>query len=124
MADGTPEDQGRAPGVARVKADPFNCLGPYSDARPEDCTELRFLAETTPEFESAFKTRSLRGVAGCTPYMQSGQIATLAEVINHYAAAPAAAFGHSELRPVDLSSSDRAALISFLTTLDPEPQAK
>ena len=118
--------------MARVKADPFNCLGPYSDARPEDwpedwpedCPELRFLAETNPEFESAFKTPSLRGVAERAPYMQSGQITTLAEVVNHYAAAPAAAFGQSELRPVDLSSSDRAALVAFLTTLDPELQAK
>ena len=67
---------------------------------------------------------ALRGVAERAPYMQSGQIATLAEVVNHYAAAPAAAFGQSELRPVDLSSSDRAALVAFLTTLDPQLQAK
>jgi cytochrome c peroxidase len=56
--------------------------------------------------------------------MQLGQIATLAEVADRYAAAPEAAFGHSELRPVDLSPSDRAALISFLKTLDSEQQKR
>ncbi|MBC7737837.1 MAG: methylamine utilization protein, partial [Candidatus Saccharibacteria bacterium] len=124
VAKGASEDLGRARGVVQLKADPFNCLGPYSDARPEDCIELQFLAETNPEVVGAFKTPSLRGVAERGPYMQLGQIPTLAEVIDHYAAAPAAAFGHSELRPVDLSSSDRAALIAFLKTLDPEQHRK
>jgi hypothetical protein len=36
-------------GARLVREDPFNCLGPYSDADPEDCTELRFMAPETHE---------------------------------------------------------------------------
>jgi cytochrome c peroxidase len=38
-------------------------------------------------------------------------------VIAHYAAAPAAPFGHSELVPVRLSPNERRQLIAFLSTL-------
>ena len=50
----------------------------------------------------AYKTPSLRGVAGRPPYMHAGQIATLEEVIDHDARAPASEDGHSELNPLTL----------------------
>jgi cytochrome c peroxidase len=120
LPPGQPEDRGRALGALSVRQDPFNCLGPYSDAKPEDCVELRFMVDSSHELEAAFKTPSLRGVASRAPYMEAGQIASLAEVIDHYAAAPHAAHGHSELRPVALSPDERAALVAFLGSLDAE----
>src|SRR5690606_10986809 len=33
---------GRSEGLRRVQSDEFNCTGPYSDAEPELCIELRF----------------------------------------------------------------------------------
>ena len=38
---GLPEDLGRASGAVLVRQDPFNCLGAFSDAAPEQCAELR-----------------------------------------------------------------------------------
>jgi cytochrome c peroxidase len=120
-------DRGRAPAVARVQADPFNCLGKYSDAPPGACQELRFIADTDPQMEGAFKTPSLRNIAERAPYMHAAQIATLEGVITHYVAAPDAATGRSELaragqrraerRPITLSAIEAADLAAMLRSL-------
>ena len=65
----------------------------------------------------AYKPPSLRGVAERVPYVDSGQIATLAAVVRHYNAAPAAPGGHSELKPMAMSETELAALEAFLATL-------
>lgn len=89
----------------------------YSDAGPEDCDELRFAVTDGAELVHAFKTPSLRNVAERAPYMDAGQFATLADVVAHYSAAPKAPFGHSELKPLHLSSTEQRELIAFLRTL-------
>ena len=87
-------------GVVKVAADPFNCLGTYQRRQRRDaCGELRFMVKDRPGARRAFKTPSLRGVAGRPPYMHAGQIATLEAVIDHYARAPA-----SRGRPVRAAS--------------------
>lgn len=116
---GLPEDQGRSLGTDQVLADPFNCLGPYSDADPGDCAELKYLAKAGHEMTRAYKPPSLRGVAGRPPYMHAGQIATLGDVLVHYNTAPAAPDGHSELEPLNLTSTELASLEAFLVSLDP-----
>ena len=118
---GLPEDLGRAVGIAAVQADPFNCLGRYSDAAPDACDALRFMKRDAAAMERAYKTPSLRGVAGRPPYMHAGQIATLEAVIDHYSSAPAAASGQSEIRGVVFTDRGRQALIAFLNTLDATP---
>jgi cytochrome c peroxidase len=118
-APGLPEDRGRAVGAQQVKADPFNCLGAFSDAAPDQCAELRFITAEGEELVRAFKPPSLRGAASRPPYMHAGQIGTLEQVLDHYAAAPAAPEGHSELKPLDLTEPERAQLLAFLLTLDP-----
>jgi len=115
--DGLPEDTGRAAGTEKVLADPFNCLGAYRDGSAEACGELRFMVRQGEELERAFKTPSLRGATARPPYMHSGQIATLADVVDHYVRAPASVSGHSELKPLKMSDKERAALIAFLGTL-------
>lgn len=116
---GLPDDLGRGPAVDQVLADPFNCLGPYSDADPRDCGELKFLAKAGHEMIRAYKPPSLRGVASRPPYMHAGQIATLGEVLIHYNTAPEAPDGHSELTPLNLSTTELAALEAFLGALEP-----
>jgi cytochrome c peroxidase len=125
-------DRGRAAAVARVQADEFNCLGPYSDAQPGQCGELRFIVADDGALEGAIKTPSLRNVALRPPYMHAGQMASLEEAVAHYAQAPAAAVGRSELipvsggpgrqEPVRLSPQDVADLVRFLGALS-EPMA-
>lgn len=116
---GLSADLGRSVAVDQVLADPFNCLGAYSDAEPGDCGELKYLAKAGHEMIRAYKPPSLRGVARRPPYMHAGQIATLGEVLVHYNTAPEAPDGHSELAPLQLNSTELAALEAFLGALDP-----
>ena len=102
-------------------------LGRYSDAKPEQCGELQFVAADDPHAVGAFRTPSLRNVAERPPYMHAGQFASLPEALEHYRRSPPAAIGHSELaRPGDahgerqvirLSAADVADLAAFLGTL-------
>ena len=50
--------------------------------------------------------------------MHAGQIATLEEVVDHDARAPASEDGNSEVHPLTLSEREREALVAFLKTLD------
>jgi cytochrome c peroxidase len=114
---GLPEDLGRMTAVAQVEADPFNCLGAFSDAGPDACGELRFMVKNDPRLTRAYKPPSLRGAATRPPYMHSGQFETLEEVLEHYSSAPAAPSGETELHPLSLSERERQQLIAFLRTL-------
>ena len=131
-------DRGRAAATAKVRGDEFNCLGPFSDARPAQCQELRFMVSDDPALEGAFKTPGLRGVAQRPPYMHAGQIATLEQVVRHYVEAPHAKVGHSELThthgnktksthveraPIELTDAEAADLVSFLGTLNMDRQS-
>jgi len=129
-------DRGRAAALAKVRQDEFNCLGVHSDARPEQCSELRFMALEDARMEGAFKTPGLRNVALRPPYMHAGQFATLEEVVQHYVKAPTAAVGHSELRragdtpaahgadhrtPIQLTPSEQQDLVALLKALSDLP---
>jgi cytochrome c peroxidase len=116
-APGLPADRGRASGVKQLLRDEFNCLGRYSDAKPEQCGEIRFLADGGDTQLRQFRVPSLRNVAQRAPYMHAGQFATLREVVQHYNLAPAAAEGHSELQPLGLSGREVDQLVAFLATL-------
>jgi cytochrome c peroxidase len=117
-AQGLPEDVGRAKGALQVLADEFNCLSMYSDAQPDQCSELNFLVIDEHRQERQFKPPSLRNVFNRGPFMHAGQFATLEEVLNHYNTAPEAPAGHSELEPLNLSDTQLAQIIAFLKTLD------
>jgi cytochrome c peroxidase len=128
-------DRGRADAIRKLLRDEFNCLGHYSDARPEQCGELQFLAANDASQLGAFRTPSLRNVAQRPPYMHAGQFASLDEVLQHYAHSPKAAIGHSELaqagethaqrQAIRLSPADVQDLAAFLGTLSgPVVQAR
>ena len=112
-----PLDFGRITAVQQVIDHEFNCLGPYSDADPSDCTELRFVKTLGEELPGAFKVPSLRNVAETAPYMHTGQFATLREVLDHYNQAKVGPLGHSDLVALNLSDEELAQLAAFLHTL-------
>jgi len=111
-------DRGRAAGVEQAVADRFNCLGRFSDARPQECTALRFVVTSGPQLAGEFKVPSIRDVASRAPYTHAGRLRTLREVLEHYNRAPRAQMGHSELRPLDLGDAQLDDLEAFLRTLD------
>jgi cytochrome c peroxidase len=109
-------DHGRLTGATAVVGDEFNCRSQWSDAR-ERCPELDFIVAGDHALDRAYKVPSLRNVAERAPYMDAGQFATLAEVLDHYNRAPPAATGHSELRPLRLTPVELRQLEAFLRTL-------
>jgi cytochrome c peroxidase len=109
-------DHGRLAGATAVLGDEFNCRSQWSDAR-ERCAELEFLVTGEHTLDRAYKVPSLRNVAERAPYMNAGQFATLAEVLDHYNRAPGTATGHSELRPLRLRAVELRQLEAFLRTM-------
>jgi cytochrome c peroxidase len=118
-AQGQPPDVGRFAGVQLALRNEFNCLGPYSDASPDACEELRFAKAMSQELMAAFKVPSLRNVAQTPPYMHAGQFATLAEVLDHYNQAPSGLgpTSHTDLLPLDFTAIELAQLEAFLGSL-------
>jgi len=114
---GLPADDGRWSGATAVVRDEFNCRSRWSDAGGR-CPELEFLITGDHAQERAFKVPSLRHVAARPPYMHAGQMATLAQVLDHYNRAPAAPRGHSELKPLRFKAAELRQLEAFLRTLD------
>jgi len=86
------------------------------DAR-ELCAELDFMVTSEHTLDRAYKAPSLRNVAERAPHMDAGQLATLADVLDHYNRAPTAATGQSELPPVRLKPAELRQLEAFLRTL-------
>ena len=111
---------GRFDGIRLAREDPFNCLGEFSDAGPNQCAELRF-ARDDSELVGAHKTPSLRNVSLTAPYMHTGQFASLGDVLRHYDEAPTAMLGDNEAKPLDLSSRELRQLDAFLRSLEAEP---
>jgi cytochrome c peroxidase len=117
---GHPPDSGWAGGQSSLASGEFGCASPWSDATPEACAARPAPVVGATGGLGAFKTPSLRGVAGRAPYMHAGQFATLAEVLNHYRAAPTATVGQNVLQPLPLTDVELRQLEAFLATLEPQ----
>jgi len=110
-------DQGRRRALELLRNDEFSCAGIFSDAAPEDCTELQYMRSGV-ELLGAFRTPSLRNSINTAPYMHKGQLATLREVLQHYNVAAPAVIGHNDAEPLGLSRRELRWLEAFLHTLD------
>jgi cytochrome c peroxidase len=65
-----------------------------------------------------FKPPTLRNIAVTAPYMHDGSLATLSDVLDHYAAGGTDNPNKSELiKPFQLTEQERADLIAFLESL-------
>ena len=98
-------------------ASEFNCTGKHSDAKGDDCSELRFAVTEGSELVRAFKTPSLRNAMTRPPFMHAGQFGSMSEVLAHYNRAPAAPAGKTELKRLRLSDNELRQLEAFLNTL-------
>ena len=116
---GAVPDVGRAAGLRKLIADPFNCLGPFSDDNSA-CAELLF-ANSGDENVGAMRAPSLRNLGQTAPYAHAGQHSSLNDVLAHYNNAPDAMIGHNEAKPLNLRPWQIDSLKAFLATLDAEP---
>jgi cytochrome c peroxidase len=120
---GKKPDEGRAAAITQVLSNEFNCIGKYSDARPSECLELRFIDTSDKKYIGAFKTPTLRSVADRPPYMHAGQFATLREVLEFYRSqADNPELGHKGLTDKNLDQLEAflRALSSPLSSLQAE----
>src|SRR5208282_2031471 len=106
------KDKGRAEGIGKVLSDEFNCLGKYSDAKPEQCGELRFMDKDKSKYIGAFKTPTLRNVAERPPYMHAGQSKTLEDVMFFYRMSSSTQVEHQ-----DLTDEELLQIVAFMKTL-------
>ena len=98
----------------------------WSDNPAEGTARQAGIVNPMPDAtKAAFRTPSLRGVALSAPYMHSGQLATLGDVVAFYdAGGGTAAAGTTKspaLHPLGLSSAERSDLVAFLQTLSGDP---
>ncbi len=107
-------DPGASQGLASAEADPLNVAGPYSDG--DDGRLPKSLPQT---LVGAFRTPRLRCVEGRPSFMHTGQLLTLAEVVDFFdGGGDHFGFpGQSELSPLGLTARERADLVAFLATL-------
>ncbi len=125
--NGVPEnrpgyDPGRRSGAPIVLGSPFNCRGVYSEQ--DRCDELDYLDPSFDDFQSAFKTPSLRYVDQTAPYFHNGSHETLDDVVAFYDTLPGSPpIGHRELtlKPLRLTAAERAGVVAFLSSLTGEP---
>lgn len=119
-AAGLPVDRGRSQGLQQLLTDPFNCLGPYSDAAPAGCAIRQNLPQNPDELAGMFKVPTLRNVAQTAPYMHSGQYHSLQEVFIHYDRAPVAPLGQTAIIPINITVDEAIQLEAFLRSLSSE----
>ncbi len=97
----------------RMTDDAFHDIGV-----PGDDPGRSVVAGGTPGIP-AFKTPGLRQVSKTSPYMHNGSLATLNDVVAHYAGGhlKRPSLGSNLVRDLELEAQERAALVAFLRTL-------
>ncbi|MHC5026675.1 MAG: cytochrome-c peroxidase [Planctomycetota bacterium] len=119
-----PRDAGRFTGIRRLRQDPFNAHGAFSDAPAGSAARLTRSLVNGPEQWGGFKTPSLRNVSRTAPYMHGGHFSSLEEVLHFYSTLDGqiATHLHGEqiLVPLEFTPDEAAALLAFLDSLTDE----
>lgn len=118
-------DDGRFKDVPPLLASTLSASGVFSDDPEYGAFLVSELTNPMPESSrGAFRTPTLRGVALTAPYMHSGQLGTLEEVIDFYdqgGGTPASGTKSSRLAPLGLTQKEKTDLVAFLHSLTGEP---
>jgi cytochrome c peroxidase len=113
-------DAGRHGGIQRLNASRFNLLGSYNDDRSGSAAIKTKHVAIDHRNYGEFKVPGLRNVAQTAPYMHSGRIPTLTEVVRHYSDLNIDRLhldGEAILKPLKLSEQEVADLVAFLESL-------
>ncbi len=128
---GVKDQSNSSPGVT-LAAGPllnwvFNSAGQYSDARTGiESNRLQRLGsdlvQKSAELEGAYKTPTLRNVELTGPYMHTGEVQTLEDVIELYnkGGEPAGNFAgvvSQTITPLDLTDEEKQALLKLLKSM-------
>lgn len=113
-------DLGRFTDVAPLLTSPFNTNGAFS--ANVNTGKLTGLVQV-PAQTGQFRTKGLRGVGVTGPYMHSGQLATLGDVVAFYNVGGGSDLGDAgatkdaKIKPLGLSTQESADLVEFMKTL-------
>lgn len=116
-------DPGRHAGIRRLREDPFNLLGRWNDETPGATARSARTRHVTLQHRNwgEWRTPGLRGLSRTAPYMHDGRLATLRDVVRHYATLDEDrlhADGEALLKPLNLSEREIDDLVAFLRSLD------
>ncbi len=119
-------DGGRHEGLSRLRASPYNRLGPHNDAGTADprAVTTRHVMPQHRNF-GEFRVPGLRQLERTAPYMHDGSLATVEDVVRHYSELDEErlhADGERILRALRLSPQQAADLAAFLRSLGSEPR--
>jgi len=119
IGTGGTTDWGRFLGLRAAMIDEFNCLGPYSDASPDNCDHLAFVTDGHLD-HGAFKVPSLRNSSMTAPYMHDGRFDDLEQVVRNYLMLGRHPGDSHEVPRFSLTDNEIAQLVAFLSTLATE----
>jgi cytochrome c peroxidase len=115
-------DVGRFGAIGVYLSSDFNSHGGYNDAPSIDRT-VGVVA--TESLKGAFRTKSLRSVAMTAPYMHTGEVATLKDVVRFYnqggGTSDYAGTRDPLIQPLNLTESEMDDLVAFLESLTGDP---
>ncbi len=118
---GSPPDPGRLAGIALLRRDPFNTLGPFAEDPGGPASQRLGQLAAGPETWGQLKTPSLRNVALTAPYMHQGQFENLRQVVGSYSTLRGATFHHQPaealLAPRNFSREETDELVAGLESL-------
>jgi cytochrome c peroxidase len=111
-------------GIPKMRKNPYRRESMWSD-NPLDTSRKVYMdmpMESIPK--GSYRTPSLRDVALTAPYMHTGAVATLEDVVAHYnRGGDPQVTGEvsSRLKPLYLTDQEQHELVAFLKTLTGEP---
>jgi cytochrome c peroxidase len=77
-------DLGRWSGIDRLRQSEFHALSTFSDDAPGEAVRWVEYVVRSPETKAKFKTPTLRNILSSAPYMHTGELETLDDVLDHY----------------------------------------
>ncbi|HEY0480063.1 MAG TPA: cytochrome c peroxidase [Kofleriaceae bacterium] len=117
-------DNGRFDDLSRTLTNTFNTTGKYSDDLTFGMAKLGGL-KVTDDLKGLFRTGMLRQIQNTSPYMHTGGLMTLEDVVRFYnsggGTADFAGVKSPALVPLLLSDEEQADLVAFLRSLTGDP---
>jgi cytochrome c peroxidase len=112
-------------GLQKLKTHAYLRTSMWSD-NPQDDSRAKYLAADPADVpKGSFRVPSLRDVALTAPYMHTGALATLEDVISHYNWGAPQSMPNGDpsarIKPLYLSDQEQSQLVEFLRTLTGEP---
>ncbi|HYH98896.1 cytochrome-c peroxidase [Hyalangium sp.] len=131
VKDGSAGAEGQTAAVEAMLDWKFNAAGPFSDA-PNGTDAQRLasvratLVEKRAEMVGAYKTPTLRNIALTAPYMHTGEVATLADVVEFYdkGGDENGSFTGTRtetIKKLELEPAEKEALVKLLELMTGEP---